>query len=363
MPTLSDALATLGLAFCVAALLMPPLNRLAVRMGCVDHPSARKIHARPIPLLGGVGVYAGIVVTLWVRGPLDGCVVLMMLASCLVMLVGVWDDRLELPSRFRLMLQVALASGLSLCGARFHFFPVAALDHLVTVLWIVGVINALNCLDCADGAAGGTCVVVFAALAALAAANGRVFVCEVSLAGAGAVLGFLLYNVPPARVFLGDAGSMFLGLMAAALTILADPKPAGPWQMPLAPLVLSVPVFDIVWVHYRRYRAGIRSVRDLLASTGKDHLPHRLMARGFSRLSCMGVIVFLSALAATGVLGSARGQWPAGALAVVILITLLRHLEENAQVVIRQEDRVALYQLGSGRSTPRPSAHRGEGVP
>src|SRR5207247_1789222 len=148
-----------------------------------DYPSSRKIHQRPIPLLGGMGVYAGVVISLLLLSPRDAAVFGMMWSALLVMLLGIADDRLDLHSRYRLVLHFALGTGMSLAGIRFHLFPVAVLDHLVTVLWIVGVINAMNCLDCADGAAGGTCVVVFGALAVLAAAHGRAFVCQAALAG------------------------------------------------------------------------------------------------------------------------------------------------------------------------------------
>lgn len=362
MAALPEVVITPILAFCVVLMTMPFLNRLAVRTGFVDLPNARKIHSRPIPLLGGLGVYAGVIVTLLLRGTWDARVVFMMVASFLVMLLGVADDRLDLHSRYRLMLQVVLASALSLSGVRFHFLPFTPLDHVVTVLWIVGVINAMNCLDCADGAAGGTCLVVFGALAMVAGANGRLFVQEAALSGAGAVLGFLVFNVPPARVFLGDAGSTFLGLMAAVLAILAHPVPSGAWQLPLEPFVLAVPVLDIAWVHYRRYQAGIRSVRDLLSSTGKDHLPHRLMAHGLSKPATMVVVASLSALAAVSVYCMATGLWMVAVMAVVALVALLWHLEEHAEVVIRPEDRVAIFQVSVEPSSIQPSLHHEEGV-
>src|SRR5438270_13688501 len=125
---------------------MQQINWMAIWYGHVDHPSSRKIHAHPIPLLGGVGVYAGVVISLWLRAYPDHHVNLMMLASLFMILLGIADDRLDLHSRYRLVLQVGMALGLSLCGVRFHFFPLVWLDHLVTVVWIVGVINAMNCL-------------------------------------------------------------------------------------------------------------------------------------------------------------------------------------------------------------------------
>lgn len=362
MPVLPEAITTPIFAFCLAVLTMPLLNRFAVHAGFVDVPNARKIHSRPIPVLGGLGVYAGVIATLAVRGEMDARVMLMMFASFLVMLLGIVDDRLDLHSRYRLIMQVLLAGGLSLAGVRFHIVPVAAIDHLITILWIVGVINAMNCLDCADGAAGGTCAVVFAALALIAGANGRLFVSQAALAGAGAVIGFLVFNVPPARVFLGDAGSTFLGLMVAVLSILAQPPPSTGWHFPVAPFILIVPVLDIIWVHTRRYQSGIRSLRDLLSSTGKDHLPHRLMVRGLSKGACMAVLVFLSALAALAVYSVILGLWIVALMSVIALAAFLWHVEENSEVVIRPGDSVAIYQLRSKVSALQPVLHHEEGV-
>jgi len=366
LPPVPEPLATFLMAFCVAALLMPLLNWIAIESGHVDQPSSRKIHSHPIPLLGGVGVYAGVMITLWLRAYRDHSVSLMMLASLLILVVGIVDDRLDLQSRYRLLLQVGVALGLSLFNIRFHFFPSPALDHLVTVVWIVGVVNAMNCLDCADGAAGGTCVVVFGVLAALAAANDRPYAYQAALAGAGAVVGFLVYNAPPARVFLGDTGSTFLGLMVAVLAILANPRPHGHWQLPAAPFVLAGPVFDIVWVHMCRYRAGMRSIRDLLASTGKDHLPHRLMAHGYTKMTCMTMMAYLSALAAAGVYGLTQGVWAGAALAFSGLVGFLWYLEGSGDVALREHDQVAIYELRREKpslpAAPSPSL-RGAGYP
>lgn len=364
MPVLPEVVVTPIIAFCVTVLGMPLLNRFAVRAGFVDVPNSRKIHSCPIPVLGGLGVYAGVIVALALRGEMDARVTLMMFASFLVMLLGVADDRLDLHSRYRLALQVVLATGLSIAGVRFYLIPepFEALDHLVTVLWVVGVINAMNCIDCADGVAGGTCTIAFLALGLISAANGRHFVSQAAFAGLGAVLGFLIFNAPPARVFLGDAGSTFLGLMIAVLAILAQPHSSSSWRFPSAPFVLVVPVLDIVWVHYRRYAAGIRSIRDLLSSTGKDHLPHRLMTRGLSKPGVTGVVTFLTGLAACAVYSLNTGLWIVAAMSFLALVAFLWHVEENSEVVIRPGDGVAIFQLRTKPSALKPALHHEEGV-
>src|SRR5205085_9347303 len=118
-----------------------------------------------------------------------------------------------------------------------------------------------------------------------------------------AIVGFMVYNGPPARVFLGDTGSTFLGLMLASLAVLAQPKTAGAFEVPLVPFLLIVPVADIIWVHVRRYHAGVRSFRDVMASTGKDHLPHRLLGHGLSPMGMFWALISLSLFASLFVMG------------------------------------------------------------
>lgn len=352
MPAIPEAAATLVLAFVVVVVVMPLLTRFALAAGFVDVPNARKIHSHPIPLVGGAAVYIGVILTLLLRGESDGRVGIIMLASFLVMALGVLDDRLDLHSRYRLLLQVGVAFGLTLCGVRFNFFPWEVLNHLVTIVWIVGVINAMNCIDCADGVAGVTTLVAFFTLGGLALENGRFFVFQVAVAGCGALLGFLVYNRPPARVFLGDTGSTFLGLMAAVLAVLANPAPQMNWTLPIAPFVLLVPVFDIIWVHVRRYRAGVRSMRDLLSSTGKDHLPHRLMAHGLVGGMCTLGMMLLSGLACGMVWSFSTGHLLPAGICAISLAAFLWHLEENSGVEIRPGDQVALYGVREDLKVP-----------
>lgn len=348
-----------ALALLVTTVTIPILSRLALRFGFVDQPNARKIHQTPIPLVGGIAVYLGVVVALYVFAWFDYRVKGIVVASALVLLLGLLDDRFDLPSRYRLLLQMGVALGLSLAGVRLTLFGIPALDHAITVLWIVAAVNAFNCMDCADGTAGATCAVIFGSLALLAAFYGRTFVASTAVAGLGAVLGFLWFNRPPARVFLGDTGSTFLGLMIAALALLAVPSTGSGVKIPWGVLMLTIPMCDFVLVHVRRYRAGVRSVRELLASTGKDHLPHRLRARGLGQNGVVAMVTVLTLLMAGSAIAFDRyvnqfqqlamGReassslllW--GVMALVVTAALLWHLDEDAWVQIRSEDRVAIF--------------------
>jgi hypothetical protein len=146
------------------------------------------------------------------------------------------------------------------------------------------------------------------------------------------------------------------------LTVLVNRNASGDWHMPVAPVMLLVPVLDILWVHWRRYHAGIRSLRDLLSSTGKDHLPHRLMVRGLSKPACMGAVIFLSGLAALAACFLTTGMWVPAAMSLVGLFAFFWHIEENARVVIRAGDQVALYQLVGDSPVLQTASHTEESL-
>lgn len=346
-----DWMAVIAVALGLTGALIPLFAGLSERIGLLDLPNDRKIHDRPIPVVGGLAIYCGVVAALLMGGFLaDRQVKLLLGASLLVLFLGALDDRLDLRSSHRLAAQVVIAIGLCAAGVHFRLFGVEALDWALTIVWIVGAINALNCIDCADGIAGSTALVAFLYFALAAHGFGRYFIAQVGVAGAAAVVAFLAYNRPKARVFLGDTGSTFLGLALASLSILAAPKAPPPPYIPWPALALFVPVYDILLVHVRRYRSGLRSIRHLLASTGKDHLPHRLYDRGFSPAGAMGVVAFLTGVACAAAWLFQHREWAAGAATLGGLIALLCALER-----LPERRRVPATSL-DGRATGAPRA-------
>ncbi|MCL5283851.1 MAG: undecaprenyl/decaprenyl-phosphate alpha-N-acetylglucosaminyl 1-phosphate transferase [Armatimonadetes bacterium] len=162
-----------------------------------------------------------------------------------------------------------------------HLFP-GLLDSIFAVTWIVGAMNTMNCFDCADGVLGGTAGLALGYYGFLLVIGNQLSLALLSVSFAGACFGFLIFNFPPAKIFLGDAGSTALGALLGALSLVAA---ANPLHAPLgwvAALPIILPTADIVLVHARRYQNGTRNIRDLLASTGKDHLPHRMQNMGLS---------------------------------------------------------------------------------
>ena len=260
----------------------PVARYVALRLGVIDQPGARKIHVNPIPLLGGVAIYGACIAALLLFGNrfrLNELVGILVGAS-LVSFLGVWDDQHSLSPFLKLGGQFLAASILVLTGVRIGTFPWPALNIALTLLWVVVITNSLNLLDNMDGLSGGVGAVAAIFFLLLAAMNDQYLVGALSAALVGACLGFLVYNFNPASIFMGDAGSLFLGFMLAAVGIkLRFPQGVEivTWMVPV--LILGLPLFDTTLVILSRSRRGLNP----LTTPGKDHVSHRLVAMGYTR--------------------------------------------------------------------------------
>jgi UDP-GlcNAc:undecaprenyl-phosphate GlcNAc-1-phosphate transferase len=261
-------------ALVLAVGVTPLMRRLALRTGTVDRPNARKIHVDPVPLLGGAAIYVTFIVILIFFGSeiYISQVVGIFVGATLMSFMGVVDDRWGLGSYVKLAGQLAAASILIVTDVRISLFN-NWLDIVLTVVWVVGITNALNLLDNMDGLAGGIAMIAATFFTLLAAMSGQYFVGALAAATAGACAGFLIYNWNPAHIFMGDAGSLFLGFLLAAIAIkLRFPSNSSvvTWMIPV--LVLALPIFDTTLVLISRLRRG----KNPLTTPGKDHISHRL---------------------------------------------------------------------------------------
>jgi UDP-GlcNAc:undecaprenyl-phosphate/decaprenyl-phosphate GlcNAc-1-phosphate transferase len=298
-----------ALAFVLSAFFCLIARRLAPRWGFVDRPGGHKGHRQPTPLGGGMAIWLTIVGILAVslvavltlgeagvpeplarhaRGIMSRTDVLtrILVLSSVIMVMGLFDDMRSLDWRLRLGIQFLCATALAVSGVRvtlFGPFTHPLLGGAVTVLWIVGLTNSFNMLDNMDGLAASVGLIAAALFCGAEIAVGRMFAPVVLLVVVGALAGFLVHNLAPARLFMGDAGSNFLGFLLGALTVVGtftrdDPNtPFSRWGV-LAPLlVMAVPLYDMVSVVLIRLREG-RSpfVGD------RRHFSHRLVARGLT---------------------------------------------------------------------------------
>ena len=325
------------LAVAVAAALVPVCRAFAIRKNFIASPRHDRWNNRPTALFGGVAIVVTVLALAIVAGDVAR-LALPLLGGTLIFIVGVVDDVLSLKPTTKLIAQVALAAMFVFFGERLNWTNIPAVDMLFTMVWLVGLTNAFNLLDNMDGLCAGTAIIAGAAL--LVGLAGRPDVIPETRYVAivlGATSGFLIYNAHPASIFMGDAGSLFLGLTLAALTLTAG----GPshdrsriLSIVVAPvLVLLIPVFDTTLVTLSRLVSGRPVLRG-----GRDHSSHRLVAIGLSERRAVAVLWVLAATA--GAIGyvvrriSDVDAWLLSALFVIAMVVFAAYL---AQVHVYEE--------------------------
>jgi UDP-GlcNAc:undecaprenyl-phosphate GlcNAc-1-phosphate transferase len=320
----------LASALVIAIGIMPLVKRAAVRWDFVDQPSARKVHTRPTPRLGGVAIYLACIVALLAfsgRFYVSQLVSILVGAS-LMSFLGVWDDRRSVRPLLKLIGQAFAAGILILSGIQVGFLPVPALNLLGTLFWVVGITNALNLLDNMDGLSGGVATIACIFFLLLASMSGQYLVGILAAALLGACLGFLYYNLNPANIFMGDSGSLFIGFVLAALGIklrFPDNVAFVTWMVPV--VVLGLPIFDTTLVVISRLRRGIHPF-----TAGKDHVSHRLVLLGATKRE--SVLMLYLACCALGVVAMFLTQasviegYFVGALLALFALYALWRLEQ-----------------------------------
>jgi len=312
LAVLSSVKYALLAAIAVSLALTPIARAVARRLRVVDMPDGlRKQHARDVPLWGGVVVYLAVLTGLFVvrcttpvSEAFDQLATTLVFSCGLVCVVGCIDDSRDLNPRFKLLLQIAavlpvVASGyyfdrIVVCGLPLHF---GWLGMPLTVLWLVGCINALNLIDGLDGLASVVGLSTALVMTVIAAQTGHPHVAAVALCLAGALIGFLVFNLPPASIFLGDSGSMVIGLMVGLISIQGALKTSATLSITIPAVVMSVPMFDTVFAIVRRKLAGVPfDVGD------RGHIHHKLLERGLTdwqALCIIGALCLTTGAAAT----------------------------------------------------------------
>jgi len=281
---------------------------LAQRLGAVARPRGDRWHQRPIPLLGGLAIAlgAGVAITPSL-GPGSPLLVVVAGAAASV-LVGLIDDLRPLKPQTKLTAQLVVATAVVSTGLRLPVTGIVWCDVLLSLLWLVALTNAFNLLDNMDGLAAGVAAIAALAHTLLFASAGAIDAARLSAAVAGACLGFLLHNSHPASIFMGDAGSLFLGFtIGASSLLLGSDGPARLSVVVLPALVVLVPIFDSAFVTVHRVLAGRP-----LSQGGRDHVSHRLVAAGFSERQAVVALYAGATVSATAALATAFGLADAG---------------------------------------------------
>ena len=301
-------------ALAVALVGTPLVRGFALATGIVDRPDPRKVHHKPVPYLGGVGIMAGVLVALLFLPRLGGRAAALALVGVMLGAVGLLDDDRNVTPEVRFLAETGAAVLAVTVGLRVHATGIEAIDIGLTIVWILGITNALNLLDNMDGLAAGVAGTAALGIFFLAILNGQEVVATVSAGLVGACGGFLVFNRRPASIFMGDAGSLFLGFVLAVLAIDVSPGLTPPISFAVPVILLGLAVLDTTTVTLSRLRRG-RSV----STGGKDHLSHRLVALGLSPGGAVGVLLGAQAvLTVLAVLAGRRVIGPGAACAAVV---------------------------------------------
>ena len=279
------------ISYVLVGALTPLMRKIAVSKKIFDKPnSAHKSHIKPIPYLGGVAIILGVVITSYLTlflSPFTAnnfWLATTALAPAIALgMIGLWDDIKNLDPLPRFIGQsiagLVVASVLVSSGNLGNPTGLVAIDILISVIWVVGISNSINFFDNLDGGAAGTVAISAVVLTYLALSTDQSFIAALSLVVAGSTLGFLIWNKTPARIFMGDAGALFLGVLIATLTVRFEPNTEsslGSFATPL--LLLAIPILDTTVAVLSRLRRKISPFQG-----GRDHLSHRLVRAGLSR--------------------------------------------------------------------------------
>jgi len=325
------------LAVAVSALVIPVAMRVAPALGMIDKPDPRKVHRDPVPRVGGWGIVAGCLVPLMALNAANPLLQAWSAGSLVLLLFGAWDDAREIGHWPKFAGQL-MAVGLvvfwgGLYVTRLPFLDGDALSplagRLFTMVAMVGVINAVNHADGLDGLAAGETLLSLIAIAFLGHLAGSVLVTDVALATIGGTVGFLRYNTHPARVFMGDSGSQFLGFTVAVLVVylVQVASPAVSAALPL--LLLGLPLADILAVLYQRAASGSNWFK-----ATRNHVHHRLLDLGFSHFHSVVAIYLLQVLfvvSAVGLRYAGDGIVIATYVGVIVAVFALLTRAERAQ--------------------------------
>lgn len=315
-------------AFAVSVICTPLAIKLAPKIGAVDVPKdARRMHTKPMPRFGGMAIFLGTMGVIMVFLEKDSQLWGVILSGTLMYLVGVVDDLKGISAKVKLLGQIACAAILYCFSIRITTmanllpwgpglirFPVV-ISFLVTMVWIVGVTNAVNLIDGLDGLAAGVCCIASLSIAYTAHLHDRMTTCSIMSALAGACVGFLMFNFNPAKIFMGDSGSLFLGYMLASVSLLGDtPLKSTTALATLVPIcVLALPLFDTTFAILRR----LWTHRPIMEAD-RGHLHHRIMAIGWGQRRTVLILYCIS-----GVMGVAA-----------ILFSLDMYIETLALMII-----------------------------
>lgn len=309
------------IAFCISVITIPVVIKLCNTYGWYDTINNRKVHTGNIPRLGGIGFVSAFIIAAFLYAMFDNAIHLkgvipILIAGLFIFIFGVIDDFKDLPAKFKLLIQIIAA--LILVSNNFIFTQIGPLHlgfigYIITFIWIIGVINAFNLIDGVDALCGGLSFFIINTVGIIYLVSNVKAVATLCFILSAAILGFLVYNKPKAKIFMGDGGSQFLGFMVAILPLYPVSIPSFSYnKLAIIFVLASIPILDTFAAMWRRTREH-RS----FFSPDRSHLHHKLMNMGYGTIGILTLLYSLQLGLCAAVLVSA---WIGGIRSLIILL-------------------------------------------
>lgn len=281
-------------------LLVYPIKKLAVRWNVIDLPNYRKVHKQPTPRLGGLAIFLGACMGILYLAPSHEYFFEISVGAIIIVITGLLDDKFQIKPLYKLTGQlipatILILSGLIIDKITLPFFGVVELagpfSVIITLFWIVGITNAINLIDGLDGLASGGSTIALISILIMAIMDQELFVVFLTVVLIGSNIGFLFHNFHPAKIYMGDTGSLFLGYMISVISILGLFKNVTLFSFIIPVIILAVPIFDTIFAIIRRVING-----EKIMMPDKKHIHHQLLAAGFSHRGTVLIIYGFSAI-------------------------------------------------------------------
>ena len=321
------------LAMLVSYVLTPYIKKLAFRLGAIDKPDQRKVHNKIMPRLGGLSIYIAFMIGALASLELTWDLAGLLLGGTIITIIGVLDDKYQLPAKVKLLGQIVAACVLVLFDIRIEwvnnpwggYYYLDFLAVPVTIFWIISFTNVVNLIDGLDGLAAGVAAIASITVILVAIQMGYFDVAVLTAALAGGIIGFIRYNFNPATIFMGDTGSMFIGYMLAAISVYGAVKTATTVALFVPAIALGLPILDTAFAILRRYCNG----RPIF-QPDKGHLHHRLLAMGLDQKQAVLLMYGI-----TAILGIAAVLWAEmdGFYAALIIAVIMTAVAVGAKKI------------------------------
>ncbi|SHI51026.1 MraY family glycosyltransferase [Propionispora hippei] len=312
-------------ALVVAYFATPHIKDLAIKAGAMDAPDARKVHTSPIPRMGGLAIYAGFILAVVSSMQITHEIAGLLIGGTVILIVGIIDDLKPLPAKVKLFGQILAAAVLVLFDVRIEwltnpFGEMIYINYLsvpLTILWVVGLTNTVNLIDGLDGLAAGVSTIASITILLVALQQNFWSVAIMMAALAGSAMGFLQHNFNPAKIFMGDTGSMFLGYMLAAVSILGMVKSAATIALIVPILALGLPIMDTAFAIIRRYSNG----RPIF-KPDRGHLHHRLLDMGLTQKQAVLLMYVISGCLGLSAIALTEVNKGLGAIIIAVVLVV-----------------------------------------